>query len=88
MKALNWKEGFKLLSEFVILVIETFQGQICHITPLWKELFEEYNCQLLQCLKYGLKEKSNSPSLQVGPIQVIDKRNTFFFLGGGLFKVN
>lgn len=48
MKALNQKEGFKLLSEFVILVIETFQGQMCNAAPLWKGLFVVNNCQLPQ----------------------------------------
>ena len=44
VKTLDWKEGCKLLSELVILVIETFQEQICHAVPLWEELFERNDC--------------------------------------------
>jgi hypothetical protein len=59
---LNWKEGFKLLGEFFILEIETFQGQICHAVPLWRGLFVVNNCQLLQrrIPEYGFRRNSNS----------------------------
>lgn len=68
MKAFKWKEGFKLLSESVILVIATFQGQLCHATPLRKELLVGNNGQRLQHvgLKYGVKGKGTPPYLQVG----------------------
>lgn len=82
MKALNWKEGCKLLSELVILVIETFQGQIGHAAPLREELFERNDCQFLQgtSLKYGLKGKGNPPYPRWGLMAVINNQ----VLGGSL----
>lgn len=68
MKPLNWKDGCKLLSELVILVIEIFQGQICHAAPLQEEVFERNDCQFLQCMSKIGAQRERQPTLsQVRP---------------------